>query len=92
MKKVDPTPRRSRLGIYFALVYLLIVIAVFTLTASSKPSGFGYEWIPVVWLAIPWSMLGDNMPILIFGFFANAGILYLLGTLFEKLLRQLFWK
>ncbi len=90
----------SLLGIIVAVLYLFLVIGIYAIIASSKPSGLGYEWIPLIDLAMPWSLMGDNvslpgfgfLTLLIFGFIANAGILYLLATLFEKFRRRRFSK
>lgn len=92
--------RPSRLGIIVAALYVFLVLAVYAITASSKPSGLGYEWIPFIDLAVPWSLMGDNvslpgfgfLSLLIFGFIVNAGILYLVGALVEKVLRWTFGK
>jgi len=90
--KADSNARLSRLGIVVAALYVFLVLAVYAITASSKPSGLGYEWIPFIDLAMPWSLLGENISLLIFGFTANAGVLYLVGALVEKLLRRRFHK
>lgn len=98
--KADSNARPSRLGIIVAALYVFLVLAVYAITASSKPNGLGYEWIPFIDLAMPWSLMGDNvslpgfgfLSLLIFGFIANAGILYLVGALVEKLLRWPFRK
>ena len=90
--KAYSKPRGNRQGIYFALVYIFIVLAVFALTASSKPSGLGYEWIPFIYLAMPWSLSGANIMTLILGFTANAVILYLLGTVVAKVWCRIFRK
>ncbi|MGD0786560.1 MAG: hypothetical protein ABR898_01160 [Terracidiphilus sp.] len=94
----------NRLGIYVAAVYVLIVVGVFAITVSAKPSGLGYEWIPFITIAMPWyywlpnGTLGAPWYIMIapelciLGITLNAGILYLFGTLLEKLRRRLFWK
>lgn len=92
--------RPNRLGIYLAGAYVLLVVGVFAFIASGKPSGLGYEIIPLTWLAAPWYYLFlytpwwdmDERVLCILGFILNAGILYLLGALFEKLRRPPFSK
>jgi len=91
--KAELKARPNRLGIYVAAGYVLIVAGVYAVTAyGGKPSGLGYEWIPFIELAMPWAWIDERLPSLIFGFIVNAGILYLLGTFFEKFRRRLFWK
>jgi hypothetical protein len=88
--------RPNRLGIHVAAAYAALVVAVFAITASAsipalggKPSGLGYEWIPSIYVAVPWSWTDERLAFLILGFIVNAGVLYLLGTLFEKFRRRL---
>jgi polyferredoxin len=90
--KAASNARPSRLGIIVAALYVFLVLVVYAITASSKPSGLGYEWIPFIFLAMPWTLMGERLPILIFGFLVNTGILYLFGALIEKFLRRTFRK
>jgi hypothetical protein len=84
--QAETTPRRlpHRLGIGFAAGYLLLAAAVYALIASHPPDD-GLEWLPLVWLAMPWFKLGQAM--LIPGILLNAAILYLCGVLI-----QLVWR
>lgn len=97
--KVPLKDRPNLLGIYIAGTYAVLVVAVYTITAfasipslGGKPTEFGYEWIPFLYLAMPWALMHERLPFLIFGFIVNAGALYMLGTLFEKVRRRLFSK
>jgi uncharacterized membrane protein len=77
----------NRFGIYVAAIYLLIVLGVYAITEyNTKPDNVGYDWIPFELLALPWPAI--SVRLLIPGFILNAGILYLLGTLLEKLWRR----
>lgn len=77
----------NRLGICFAVTYLVIAVAVYTITAvTTKPSNVGLDWIPFFMLAMPWSKIDARL--LLPGLIINAGILYLLGTLLGKFRRS----
>jgi hypothetical protein len=79
-------PRQNRVGIYAAASYAFAVVGVFAYTLyNTQPEYIGYDWIPLLMLAMPWSRFGAS-PVL--GVILNAGLLYLLGVLFEKLRRQ----
>ena len=78
--------RFSWLGISLAAVYVLIVVAVYVLTAASPPDD-GLEWLPFVYLSMPWYAVGSWL--LFPGFILNAGLLFLLGTLIQKLWRRM---
>ena len=81
--------RSNRLGIYLSGLYVLVVAAVYGLTAlSAKPSDVGYEWVPFIMLAMPWVRMGQAQEFLLLGLIANAVILYLFGTLFETARRR----
>ena len=74
-------------GFYIAATYLLIVVVVFALTAfTTKPSNVGLDWIPLMLLSMPWYAL--DVRLLVPGFIVNAGLLYLLGTVFHTLWRR----
>jgi hypothetical protein len=79
---------RSRVnpgGFCVAATYVLIVVVVFAFTASTtKPSNVGYDWIPFILLSMPW--YATNQGLLLPGLIANAGLMYLLGTLLHT-----FW-
>ena len=80
--------RPNRLGIYIAVSYILIVLAVFAATALA-PHDDGMEWIPFVMLAMPWVRMGRAQEFLLPGLFLNVFILYLLGTVFEIARRRI---
>ena len=89
--KVALEGRPNCLGIYVATAYVFIVGGVYAVTAyNTKPDNVGYDWIPFVMLSMPWTAI--SMKYLQLGFILNAGILYLAGTLLEKLRRRIFWK
>ncbi|MBT9331348.1 hypothetical protein [Paracidobacterium acidisoli] len=80
--------RKGRLGIYLAAGYIVLVVAVYILTAATtKPSNVGLDWIPFVMLAFPWYQM--DIHLLLSGFVINAGILYLIGTLAGTLWREM---
>lgn len=69
-------------GCWFAGTYVLIVVAVFLWTAATtKPSNVGLDWIPFALLSMPWYWLDPRL--LVPGLIVNAGLMYLLGTLFQ---------
>jgi hypothetical protein len=71
-------------GFCVAATYVLVVVAVFALTAlTTKPSNVGLDWIPFVLLAMPWYFL--NPRLLLPGLIVNTGLMYLLGTLLHTL-------
>jgi hypothetical protein len=87
---VHATRRRRfpRLGAWFAVVYLALVLAVFAVTAiETQPSNVGLDWIPFWWLALPWSKMSPRL--LFPGFLINAALLWILGTAIEALVRGL---
>jgi len=60
-------------------------MGVFAYTwCKTKPEYLGYDWIPFLMLTIPWSRLGASVWL---GLILNAGLLYLLGVLFDKVRR-----
>jgi hypothetical protein len=78
-------PRQNRFGVYAASSYTFVFVCVLAYTCyNTKPEHIGYDWIPVLLLTMPWSRLGAP-PLL--GLILNAGLLYLLSALFEKLRR-----
>jgi hypothetical protein len=73
-------------GFCVAATYVLIVVVVFALTASTtKPSNVGLDWIPFMLLSMPWYAL--DIRLLVPGLVLNAGLMYLLGTLLHALWR-----
>ena len=69
-------------GFCVAATYVLIVVVIFTFTASTtKPSNVGYDWIPFILLSMPWYAI--NQRLLLPGLIANAGLMYSLGTLLQ---------
>jgi hypothetical protein len=75
-------------GFYLAATYVLIVVVVFALTASTtKPSNVGLDWIPFVLLSMPWYAL--DVRLLAPGLIVNTGLMYLLGTLLHALWRRI---
>lgn len=74
-------------GFCVATTYVLIVVVVFVLTAStSKPSNVGLDWIPFVLLSMPWYAL--DVRLLVPGLIVNTGLMYGLGTLLHTLWRR----
>ena len=77
--------RVNRGGFCVAAIYVLVVVVVFAFTAyNTKPSNVGYDWIPFILLSVPW--YGIDPRLLFPGLVANAGLMYLLGTLLDT-----FW-
>ena len=82
------TDRGNLGGFYLAATYVLIVVFVFALTASTtKPSNVGLDWIPFVLLSMPWYAL--DVRLLVPGLIVNTGLMYLLGTLLHALWRRI---
>ncbi|MDQ2842399.1 MAG: hypothetical protein M3Y72_15410 [Acidobacteriota bacterium] len=64
--------------------YIFVVGVVFAFTAyNTKPDNVGYDWIPFVLLSMPW--YGIEARLLLPGLVVNAGLMYLLGALFDTL-------
>jgi hypothetical protein len=81
--------RPNRVGIYAAVSYAFIVVLVYSYTSfTTKPDNVGLDWIPFVMLAMPWYAI--NSQFLFPGLIVNAGILFFLGTLVEKVRRRIF--
>jgi hypothetical protein len=60
-------------------------MGVFAYTSyTTKPDYVGYDWIPFILLTWPWSSIGAK-PLL--GLLLNAAILYIVGTVLERLRR-----
>jgi hypothetical protein len=76
--------RFARLGLILTFLYLLIVAGVYLVTALG-PAEDGLEWMPFVLLAMPWYGLNHTSASLFFGLLANAGLVYLFGTLIARL-------
>jgi len=75
-------------GFYLAAIYVLTVVVVFALTASTtKPSNVGLDWIPFVLLSMPWYAL--DVRLLVPGLIVNTGLMYLLGALVHALWRRI---
>ena len=75
-------------GFCLAVTYVLFVLVVFALTASTtKPSNVGLDWIPFVLLSMPWYALDARL--LVPGLIVNACLMYLLGTLLHALWRRI---
>jgi hypothetical protein len=75
-------------GFYLAATYVLIVVVVFALTASTtQPSNVGLDWIPFVLLSVPWYAL--DVRLLVPGLIVNTGLMYLLGALVHALWRRI---
>jgi hypothetical protein len=69
--------------------YAFIVVLVYSYTSfTTKPDNVGLDWIPFVMLAMPWYAI--NPQFLFPGLIVNAGILFFLGTLVEKVRRRIF--
>jgi fucose 4-O-acetylase-like acetyltransferase len=83
-----PTTRPGRLGIYLALGYLCLVVALYAFTAHyTKPENVGYDWIPFILLAMgPWYRMGQEFWWV--ALILNASLLYIAGTLLQKLQRR----
>jgi hypothetical protein len=80
--------RRTHLGICFAVIYIVTVLAAYLWATIGKPDEFGYVWLPFFILAAPWYRLADQffvteplVPLAIPCFILNAGILFLVGAL-----------
>lgn len=84
--------RPYRLGIYLVVLFVFLAVAVYAAIALSSHGDDGLEWIPFVLLAMPWLRMGQAQEFLFPGLIANAVILYLLGTLLEKVWRSVFRK
>jgi hypothetical protein len=78
----------NRGGFCVAGIYSPRVVFVFASTASTpKADNVGYGWIPSILLSIPW--YGMN-PLFLFPLLiVNGGLMYLLGALFDTLLRRI---
>jgi len=82
--------RRNRLGIWLAAVYIALVVAALALATIGKPDEFGYRWIPLIELSMPWyAFLGhfftpNFLLPAIPGFVLNAGLLFVTGRLIGK--------
>lgn len=86
---VESAPKRrlNRLGIYAAGSYLSIIVVVYAVGISTPDQGYG--WVTFFLLGMPWSLIVAAVHLDPFLFplpclMLNAGILYLLGTLFGK--------
>jgi len=85
-----PKGRRTRLGVWFAAIYIILVAAALALATIGKGDEFGYRWIPFVELSMPWFAVlehfftPDFLLPAIPGFVLNAGILFLAGRLIGK--------
>ena len=75
--------RYSRFGIYAVILYALVVVGSFAYGwFSNKPGYLGFNWIPFLVLALPWSKIFDAPAVA--GVVLNAGLLYLFGALVER--------
>jgi hypothetical protein len=85
--QIEASPRRlsHRLGIILAAVYFLLAAVVFALIASQPPDD-GLEWLPTVWLSMPWFKLGDRF--LIPGILINTVLLYFFGVAIQLAYRE----
>jgi hypothetical protein len=73
-------------GFCVAAAYALIVVLVLVLTASTtRPGNAGLDWIAFILLSMPW--YGLDARLLVPGLIANAGLMYLMGTLLH-----IFWR
>jgi hypothetical protein len=71
-------------GFCVAATYVIVVVFVFVFTAyTTKPENVGYDWIPLILLAMPWYRLHTQL--LLPGLIANIGLMYLFGTLLHTL-------
>jgi hypothetical protein len=86
--QIESTPQRlfHRLGVILAAVYFLLAAVVFALIASQPPDD-GLEWLPMVWLSMPWFKLGQSF--LIPGILINTVLLYLFGVAIQLAYREL---
>ena len=81
----------STTGLSVSLLYCVLVIFVYTYTATNtKPENVGYDWIPFILLAMPWYRI--NPRLLMPGLILNAGVFYLLGVLLPKVWRLILLK
>jgi len=77
----------SGIGLWFAVPYVIIVVVVFAVTATTtNPSKVGLDWIPFIMLSMPWYDLDTRL--LFPGFIANTALLYLLGAILERISRS----
>jgi hypothetical protein len=74
-------------GFRAAATYVLIVVAVFTVTVfTTTPSNVGLDWIPFILLSAPWCAIDQRL--LLPGLLANTCLVYLFGVLFHGLCRR----
>jgi hypothetical protein len=86
MREQPTVPKRKhpKLGIWLSAIYLVIVLAVYIVSAiTTTPDKVGYDWIPFWSLALPWS--AKSAQLLLPGFLINALLLCLLGTVLQSL-------
>jgi hypothetical protein len=78
----------SKFGLIAAGAYLAIAFALYAL-AYTHPSGLGYEFIPLLRWAFPWSLIfnSDALSILV-GIPLNMLLVYCLSWLCARLLRK----
>jgi hypothetical protein len=87
----EPKDRPNRIGIYLVALYLILVAIAFAFGAThNQPDNVGYNWLPVMVLSMPWSVIRAH--IFLPGWVLNAVILYLLGTLPGMFRRRGFQK
>lgn len=74
-------------GFWAAAVYVLIVVIVYLLiSVTTKPSNAGLDWIPLIFLAMPWYALDSRL--LFPAFILNVGGIYLLGAIIYNLCQR----
>ena len=86
------------MGFGFAAGYVVLVVAVFALTAATTtPSNVGLDWLPFYLLTMPWSPLIDPdvpwaQPVALIAFLAgmvvNTAAIYIIGSQVQALGRS----
>lgn len=91
--------RVNRTGFGLAAGYVVLVVAVFALTAATtSPSNVGLDWIPFYLLTMPWSLLfgrieNPDVPwtlsaawiALLAGIVVNTAAIYIIGGLMQPM-------
>jgi hypothetical protein len=86
--------RVNRTGFGLAAGYLVLVVAVFALTAATtSPNKFGLDWIPLLLLTLPWSALVQRLSVpgvswtetvalvaFLAGIVVNTAAMYIVGS------------
>ncbi len=96
--------RVNRTGFGLAAGYVVVVVAVFALTAATgRPSDVGLQWIPFAALTMPWYLLSERLmdpdvpwtlTVALIAFLAgmavNTAAIYMIGSEVQAMWLQ-FW-